>query len=683
MKLIPIILLCICSVFKNHAQVTEPATSNGEQQLENITANNSDVGPEDDSWIQQMQQFIKDPVNLNTATETTLAAFHVLSPLQIRELLLYRKGCGNLISVYELQAVPGWDIAVIKKIRSFITVSDPAGIGTLLNRARKGEHSLLIRLSQNLERSKGYGQDSATNHYPGSPQKILLRYTYHFKHLVQWGLLAEKDAGEQFFKGAQKQGFDFYSAHFFLQDIGNIRALALGDFTVNLGQGLVQWQGLAFTKSADVTSIKREGAILRPYHSAGEINFHRGIGITLVKKNWQATAFVSLRKIDANFVTDTLHQQEAFVSSLQSSGYHRTKSETDDKGIQRQIAFGGNLSYRYKRLHLGLNAIHYKFKLAIQKPPEPYNKYGLSGQVFGNYSLDYSYTLKNLHLFGEFAVTNNLDMALLNGLIISVSSFADMSVLYRNISRSYNSLYTNAFTENTYPVNEQGLYTGITIRPNDAWRLDAYADVYEFPWLKYRVDAASRGADLLAQVTYKPNKQLEIYSRYHAGVKALNADPGAAALPPVVSQHSRNWRAQLSFRLNPAVMLRNRTEITWYGKSDPEAEQGFLTSFDVVYKPLLKPWSGNIRVQYVETGGYNSRLYAYENDVLYSFSIPVFYDKGFRYYINLNADINKKICTWIRWSQSIYPGKDVIGSGLDEIRGHVRSELRLQVLYKF
>jgi hypothetical protein len=61
--------------------------------------------------------------------------------------------------------------------------------------------------------------------------------------------------------------------------------LALGDYTVNLGQGLIQWQGLAFGKSAEVTSIKRQSAVLQPYRSAGEFYFYRGAGITLQKKH--------------------------------------------------------------------------------------------------------------------------------------------------------------------------------------------------------------------------------------------------------------------------------------------------------------------------------------------------------------------------------------------------------------
>ena len=679
--------VCMFFIFLNaFAQVTEPVTSNTEQQLENITENNEDQETEDDSYLQQMVQFIKNPIALNEADVADLNQLRILTPIQIQNFILYRNLVGKLIDVYELQAVPGWDIGTIQKIRPCISVSTQVSFaGTLKSRIKKGEHIILFRLSQVPERSKGYLIDSstATNFYPGSPQKLLLRYKYNYKNLFQYGIVAEKDAGEQFFKGKQKQGFDFYSAHIFIRKIGIIKSLAIGDFTVNLGQGLTQWQSLAFKKSVDVMNIKREGEVLRPYNSAGEINFHRGLAVTLAKKNWQLTVFGSYRKIDANFVADTSQSRDDFVSSLQTSGYHRTKSETDDKAIQRQLTFGGNFSYLQKRLHLGINAVQYKFKFPLVKSADPYNKYALSGSSFGNYSFDYSYTFRNMHFFGEAAFTSSFSKAFVNGLLISASSRVDLSLLYRNISKSYQSLYTYAFTEGTYPTNEKGLYAGISIRPGSAWRIDAYADFYKFPWLRYRVDAPSTGSDYLIQLNYKPNKQLEIYTRYHAESKAINSNPAQLTLSPVIQQPKKNWRTQVSYKINTAVSIRSRAEIVWFDKSGAAEEQGFLIYFDFIYKPFLRPFSGNIRMQYFDTEGYNSRIYAYENDVFYSFSIPVFYEKGYRYYANINYDLNKKISFWIKWAQTLYRDKSLIGTGLDEIKGNSKSEIKLQIAYKF
>lgn len=656
-----------------------------EQQLEDLTATNDDAVTEDDSYLQEMRYFIKHPINLNYADAGILEQLQLLSPIQLSNLISYRKLLGNFLSIYEIQAIPGWDLRVIRKIRPFITVDQKTEVfNSLGKRLKNGQHSLLVRETRVLEKSRGYLLDSsvANNYYPGSPDKILIRYKYKFGNLLQYGFTAEKDAGEQFFKGAQKNGFDFYSAHFFVRNLGMIKSLAIGDFAVNMGQGLTQWESLAFNKGADLINVKRQSDVLRPYNSAGEIEFNRGIGITLQKNNWEITGFGSYRKQDANFNVDTVDYLD-YVSTLQTSGFHRTNSEIAGKGSQGQLSFGGNISFSTEKFHVGANAVHYNFEHNITKADYLYNKYAISGKTMGNYSIDYSYTYKNLHFFGEAATDEDLDKAFVNGLLINTDSKVAMSFLYRNISRGYQSLYSNAFTENTYPTNESGFYSGITITPNSVLRLDAYADFFHFPWLKYRTDAPTSGNDYMVQLTYKPNRQVEIYTRFRNENKPINYNPDGLALNPVVGKPKQGLRTQFSYKLDKGFTLRSRVELAWFDKKGDNPQNGFLTFADVIYKPLLKPFSGNIRVLYFETDGYDSRMYAFENDVLYGYSIPVFFDKGYRYYINANYDFSKKLSVWIRFAQTIYPDKMFIGSGLDVINGNKKSEVKLQLIYSF
>ncbi|MEO6838343.1 MAG: helix-hairpin-helix domain-containing protein, partial [Ginsengibacter sp.] len=302
-----------------------------EEQLEDLTAANEDETTEDDLYAQEMYHFLKQPINLNDADAGILEQLNLLNAIQISNLLSYRKLLGNFLNIYEIQAIPGWDLNLIRQLRPYITVSQKTEVfNSISKRIKNGENTLLIRGTQVLEKSRGYLLDSSNvkNYYPGSPQKLLVRYKYKFGNLLQYGFTAEKDAGEQFFRGAQKNGFDFYSAHFFIRNLGIIKSLAIGDFSVNMGQGLTQWQSLAFNKGAEIMNVKRQSEVLRPYNSAGEIAFNRGIGITLNKNKWEVTGFLSNRKIDGGYNADTLNYED-YVSSLRLSGYHRTTSEID------------------------------------------------------------------------------------------------------------------------------------------------------------------------------------------------------------------------------------------------------------------------------------------------------------------------------------------------------------------
>jgi hypothetical protein len=678
---ISLVPLSLLALFPGRA-LAQDIPSVTEQQLEN-TAEVELIEREDDSYIQQLEYFKRHPLNLNDVDANPLKELMFLTDLQIHNLISYRNLLGKLISIYELQAVPAWDIATIKKALPYVTIGNAATvIEDLRRRLKNGDHGLLLRFSQIVEKANGFDRLTPGTKYLGGRQRIFLRYRYRFKNLLQFGLSADKDAGEQFFKGSQHYGFDFYSFHFFARKIGKIQALALGDFTVNMGQGLIQWQNLGFKKSAEIMGVKRQSPILRPYNSSGEFYFNRGAGITIQMGRFEATAFASIRKLSANFVGDTVNGED-FISSFLNSGYHRTQSEIDDKNNLRQLSFGGNITYREPRWHVGVSAVSYNFSFPVQKSSAPYNNYAINGKHWANFGIDYSYTYRNLHLFGEAAADKNFNKAFLTGLMISVDPKVDFSIVQRIIGPKYQAVYGNAFTENTYPTNEIGLILGISIRPFSRWRLDAYADYYKFPWLKYLVDAPSYGKDFLAQLTFAPNRQLEIYSRFRNEVKQVNQPNNITVTNYLVRIPKQSWRTQWNYEIDRSIIIRNRVELLWFGKKGANEECGFLSFFDFIYKPRLKSYSGGIRLEYFETDGYNSRIYAYENDLFYSYSVPALFDKGYRYYINLSYDLKEYLSFWLRWGQTVYRDRGSIGSGLDEIFGNQRSEIKLQALFLF
>jgi hypothetical protein len=661
----------------------DSTSSNMEQQLENL-ADAQEGETEDDSYLQQMAELRNHPIDINTATEAELKVLSMLSPMQMQNLLQYRLLLGKFIDKYELQAVPGWDVETIQKLLPFVTIGNANTLAEELGkRFSNGQNSLLARVSQVLEQAKGYSaQNGNTPNYKGSKQRLMLRYKYVYKNLLQYGLVAEKDAGEQLFKGSQQAGFDFYSAHLFARNLGIIKNLAIGDFTVNMGQGLTSWQSLGFRKSADAMAIKRQADVLRPYNSAGEYNFNRGVGITLQKNNWQATVFGSYKKASANAVVDSINFDDYF-SSIQTSGYHRTQSEIADKSKMKIVSIGGNITYQKNSLHLGINAVSHQFSKPLVKGNEPYNAFATGGSAISNFSVDYGYTYKNVHVFGELAADAQGDKALLSGLMASLDAKADVSLVYRNINKGYSSLYSSAFTESTTPINENGLYAGLTIKPAIGFKIDMYADAFSFPWLKFRVDAPSTGADYLIQATWKPNKEIELYTRFGSQSKGINQSGTSLPMHVVVNRPKQNWRTQLSYKLTPNFTFRTRAEVLWLDAKSQNPENGFLMYTDFLYKPKMQPFAASLRLQYFETDSYDSRMYAYENDVLYSYSIPPFYEKGYRYYLNINYDITRKISTWFRIAQTINPGKTSIGSGNDEIAGNRKTEVKLQVLYNF
>ncbi|HSC53169.1 MAG TPA: hypothetical protein VLC98_06115 [Phnomibacter sp.] len=662
----------------------EVQNSTVEQQLENLVeAGESDI--EDDAYYQQLRRYLKDPINLNTALEADLQPFRFLSDLQIQTFLRYRKLTGLLLHVYELQAIPGWDLETIARLLPYIKVGPAVSLpGEALNRFAKGTHTLLFRMGQTFEKSKGYipKNDTTAPAYLGSPQRILVRYKYVYKNLVQYGFLGEKDAGEQFGKGVQKNGFDFNSMHLFLRNMGVVKQLAIGDFTVNLGQGLLTYQSLAFRKSVDVMNTKRQTEVFRPYNSPAETNFMRGAAITLGGNYWRLSVFGARQKISGNAVVDSVYNED-YISSILSDGYHRTKAEAADKNNITQSAVGGRLHVKTGRWIAAINAIHFSLSKPLQKENEPYNQFAFSGKQLTGLSGELAYTWRNLHAFAELAANPGGGRAYVAGLLASVDPRMDLSIQVRNMATNYHSLYANAFTESTTPINEKGMFMGVTLRPNRGWRIDAYADIYQFPWVKYRVDRPSKGKEYALQITWRPNKQVELYSRYKSETKAINYSNTNFAFQQTEDVPRQNWRTQISYKVSDAFTLRARTEMVWYDNRGAQKEQGFLLLTDCFYKPMMKPIGINLRLQYFETDAYNSRLYAFENDVLYNFTIPSFYDKGYRGYFNINYDVSQKLSLWFRLARTQYTHRTSIGSGNDEIEGNHKTDYRFQFIFTF
>lgn len=660
-------------------------------QLESL-AERRDADPEDDSYEMDLEYRKHHPLDLNHASADELAALHLPTALQVDNFLLYRKLLGNLLSIYELQAVPGWDPAFIEELLPYIKVGkDESLYSAVRERWKGGDASLLIRESQVLEKAAGYQKPASpeASHYLGSAQKIFFRYTYNYKQLLQYGLSGEKDAGEQFFRGAQRYGFDFYSFHFFLRNAGIIRNLALGDFTVNLGQGLIQWQTISFTKGGNVLGIKRQAATLKPYRSAGEFNFHRGIGISLQKRNWSSTLFLSSQKISSNSTADTAGREDLFTS-FENGGYHRTAGEIADRNNNNQFSAGGNIAYAKTGLDLSVNFTHFQFSKSFQKKDAPYNLYSFKGRSLTNFSFSYGYGFRNLHFFGELALDRMLHPALLQGMLLSLGTSLDLSLLYRNISPAYQSLYADAYTENSSPVNEKGLYMGLSLRPLSGLTLEMYYDLFVFPWLRWRADAPGYGNDFFFRTFFQPDKKWFISSDYKQEKKPANQEISEMASHPVFSPVKSRWQLETGYKISPGMQIKAKMTYIWIRKEWEQIKtkrEAFLGFLDIFYHtPGI---NANLRIQHFLTPGYDFRIYIYENDMLFNFSLPPYYNNGWRYYVNINKGfpLSRKgkngppvsLRIWLKWGQTVYTDKELIGSGLDQIYGNKKSDLKFQI----
>ena len=190
--------------------------------------------------------------------------------------------------------------------------------------------------------------------------------------------------------------------------------------------------------------------------------------------------------------------------------------------------------------------------------------------------------------------------------------------------------------------------------------------MYEFPWLKHRVSSPSTGRDYLYQIEFNPKKELSIYFRYKDEKKPENSDDGKIKRPIDVSK--KQYRLHLSAKLNDNWEIRNRLELSEYNKS--AKENGYLVYQDIIYKHSRLPFTSSIRYALFDTDSYNTRIYAYENDILYAFSIPPYFNKGSRFYFNFRYKFNRSASLYMRYARTQYANTTQIGSGNSRISGN-------------
>jgi len=630
----------------------------------------TDQLPEDDMHQQQLQTYSRHKIDLNTADATVLRSLGILSPLQLKHLLLYRRQMGQLISIYELQAVPGFDEQVIKALLPYIkTGHDLEPRYHLSDYLKRGEHNLLLRYGRDLSAGKAYAHtDSTPAKYAGGPDKLFMRYRYNFPRYMSWGAVIEKDAGEALFARKQPMGFDFYSAHLFIRQYKYIKAFALGDFTVNMGQGLLNWQSLAFGKGSAVMQVKREGELLRPYASAGEFKFYRGAGVTVAAGKWRGTAFISSRKLDGSITSQ--------------SGYHRTQSEVMKKHSLSQFSLGGNVTVEGNNWKAGLNYIHHHLSAPVKKGSRPYQRFNFEGTRLNAVSADYEATWRNCHLFGEIAMSGNGSVAYISGLLASVSAQADLVLLYRNYNRAYQSFYSDAWGEFYKPVNENGIYTGISLKLTSRLKLEAYADHFRFPWLQYRLDAPGRGRDLLAVLTFMPDKQTELSLRYNNIVKQENGEEENDLISPPVNVIRQSWRIQSKMQYGGGLSFRNRIEANRYIK-EGRNQQAFLFFQEVLYEYNRLPLQFYARfTRFVAEGG-ESRLYTITSGMLYEYALSKLSGEGHQYQLRIRWKCRSNITIWVRYQLTVLESFGSKGGSGNSIAGPWDSAVQCQLQYLF
>ena len=562
--------------------------------------------------------------NINTITDDQLISLHLLNPIQVKNFLWYREKYGDFLSLMELQAIPSWDLQTIHRLLPYFKLNtEQPLVPALQQRFKEGTHRLLYRTAGKWKRD--------SSRYIETSQ--LLNHRFQFRDLLQLGFTLEKDAGE-------KRTPDYLSFYAGISNRGILKKFLVGDFTVNMGQGLIHWQGYALGQSNNLMTGYRQGPLFRPHTGTDENRFHRGLAISFQKKNWEFSAFVSSQKIDARLTADSSGKRQ-WASTIQTSGLHRTSGELAGRKSLRWQSAGGRIKYLHGRYTASLNYIFHVFENPLIKEPTPYNLYDMKGKSFSMISLDHSMFSKWGFFFAESAFKPMESFALIAGWMKSLDAKFDISLSSRMITKKFASFQSNSLTSSGESKNEKGFFVNFNFHPSPQHQLDGFLDRYQKINPGYGIDGIQYGKSLSIQYKWLPKKKLEFYVRWTHSMNNQNRGATESKSNSLPFVETDRWRSHFSSKPDLVWTIRIRNEWTRVMIPSRSTETGQFHYAEIIYSPPLKKISISLRASQFETSGYTTRIYAYERDLLGYFSVPAHDGKGSRYYTLIQYKLQK------------------------------------------
>jgi len=613
-----------------------------------IVSFNSDMLSNDDIstasaalHAEEMSRFKTSPIDMNSADVEQLSELLMLNPSQINRFIEYRNALGNLVDFYELQAIPGWNIELLRLIRPYVYVSiNQIASDIFKNFTENRTGHIVFRSNFVFENDSNWQQGFA------------FRYRYSSGKNISISIAGENDPGEKMVFTEKQKGFDFTTGYCSYKSKGILRNLIIGDYAVNIGQGLVCRQSAGFGNPASVVGLKQEGSLMKPHQSFGESNFKRGVSCLLEKNNVNFLAFISSRNLDA-YKYSYLSESDSFaVSSFDYSGIHTTNTSLERKHNCHEMIFGATLLYKSRHFNIGLNYSGTGYSLPIVPDSTmPYTCFYFKGKTLNNMSINYSLTSGNFHYFGETA-TDFGHFASINGIMISVNEKTSVGILHRSFSKAYSSFYASVIAAHQKPMNESGVYFCINNKFNSKRQVSLYWDWCKFPWLTYATDYPSGKAEAGLSFIFSPSKKSSF------SVAAICKKDQQFFMNDSVSSNlggffTKKIRFESNYVLMNMLNLKTRMDLLSM-KTSGNREEGALFFVNLTYKNLTKPYNFSFRFFWFDTKSYNSRLYMFENDIMNSYSIGCYYGSGSGFNAVGGVNLSKKSRLECSWYMSSY-----------------------------
>ncbi len=619
------------------------------ESVEEVLALSDDADPA--TLPEELADLKDSPVIINSGDAQEISRLFFLTEFQVMVLADHVRKNGNVVTIYELALLPAFDRNTVILMAPYISLQPLREAG-----GRTYGRTLVT-------------MTASTRFISGDSEPEGVRSLLKMKHergRISFGLTAENDPGEPFtFRNARAP--DFLSGHLEFQGKGLINRVIIGDYALRIGEGLVfnssRWMG-SWLSSPSFMSGKSTAA---PYTSTEENNFFRGVSLVLGNLSAGAVLYASSNKIDARVLYDE-DSIATGVSNLVRGGLHVTESQLGARNRLTETVTGLHLTAGAGKIRGGVTASATWFSLPfLPDRSKPEDIHAFEGNRLLNLAADLKAGTGPVLFFAEAGLSLPGSWAATAGLRTKPSGRVTFNILTRYLAPDYNAFHSGAFRAGSGSGNETGIAASLHLEVARHLFVTAAADHYRIPWPRYRSSAPSYGSRIEIKGEYQPRDDISIRLSFTSSSREYDAVTETGTASSV--KHTRQ-QAGFVLNCNPAKGLRLTTRATASFIS-PSEEKGYLLCQDFSYSFRSAPLRLWFRYALCSTGGWDSRLYAWENDLLSSFSVPALYGEMTRSFIMLSW----KPAEWVeaRLKYAFTESVNDSGSGLKhELKGQVR-----------
>jgi len=304
-------------------------------------------------------------------------------------------------------------------------------------------------------------------------------------------------------------------------------------------------------------------------------------------------------------------------------------------------------------------------KTVKSAPGDLYDFEGGSINVGSGY---YRATIGKMIFFGELSADINGHTAFVQGTSIRSADRLTLNILFRKYEPGYRAFHGRGPFSSSSGGNISGLFANFTFEAAKHLFISAGCDLRHYPWLRYRCSAPSLAISKEIRLKYLPSEKLSIEAVYSYRSSLIDDQESDG----ITKQNDFIWRSFRGvIRYSPINFISFKTRID-YKITEPSGSRGMLMLHDVNFRFRNIPVSIWLRYCIFSTCDWDSRLYTYENDLLYNFSVPALSGEGNRSYILIDWKACNHIDFRIKYSLTELLYQKDTGSKTKELKLQLR-----------